>query len=405
MTRKGIHEYAAALRPRYQLAGRKAKAAMLAEFCQTTGYHHKAAIRLLRHCPAGAGRAKKKPQPVYGSAVAQALKIVWEAADCICSKRLAPFLAQLVPILEQHGELKLEARIREQLLRVSPSTMDRLLKAYRMPSLRRPYTQSSAANSIKDQVPVRTFGDWEGVQLGSMQADLVAHCGESTEGFYLNSLMVVDVRTGWVGLQPIWGKGQERVGAGIHKMRKGLPFGLRELHTDNGGEFLNRVLFPYCQREGIHLTRGRSYRKNDQAYVEQKNWSVVRQQVGYDRYCTKKAYTLMQRLYPLIEDYTNFFQPISKLLTKERTGAKVKKTYDTAQTPYQRLLATDLLDEAQRQALERKFGKLNPVQLLSQIRRLEQELWEMASKSSTSAPSSEEPEEEVASPLAGAQAG
>ncbi len=276
-----------------------------------------------------------------------------------------------MPILEQYGELKLEPEVREQLLRVSPSTIDRLLKPYRMPSWRRPHAQSLASNAIKDQVPVRTFGDWEGVQPGSMQADLVAHCGESTEGLYINSLMAVDVRTGWVGLQPIWGKGQERVGAGIHKMRKDLPFALRELHTDNGGEFLNRVLFPYCQREGIHLTRGRSYRKNDQAYVEQKNWSVVRRQVGYDRYCTKKAYALMQRLYPLIEDYTNFFQPISKLVMKERTGPKVKKSYDTAQTPYQRLQVTNVLDEEQHQALQRRFSKLNPVQLLSQIRSLE----------------------------------
>ncbi|MCL5026238.1 MAG: hypothetical protein M1531_07060 [Chloroflexi bacterium] len=293
MTRKSIHEYAATLRPRYQVSDRKAKAVILAEFCQTTGYHHKAAIRLLRHCPVGAGCVKKKPQPVYGPAVVQALKIAWEAADGICSKRLAPFLAQIVPTLEQHGELRLAPEVREQLLRVSPSTIDRLLKPYHMQSLRRPYTQSLSSNAIKDQVPIRTFEDWEGVQPGSVQADLLAHCGQSTEGFYINSLMAVDVRTGWVG-------------AGIHKIRRGLPFALRELHTDNGGEFLNRVIFPYCQREGIHFTRGRSYRKNDQAYVEQKNWSMVRRQVGYDRYCTRQAYTLMQQLYRLIEDYTNF---------------------------------------------------------------------------------------------------
>lgn len=150
--------------------------------------------------------------------------------------------------------------------------------------------------------------------------------------------MAVDVATGWQECVVVWGKGKDRVGGGVHQIRGRLPFPLRELHTDNGGEFINDALYPYCQRHGIHLTRGRPYKKNDQAYVEQRNWSVVRRLVGYHRYSSKAAYEQMGRLYLLVRQYVNFFQPISKLIAKERVGAKVTKRYDVAKTPYQRLL-------------------------------------------------------------------
>jgi hypothetical protein len=379
VSRRSIQEYAAALRQRYRQATKKQKGVILDEFCQTTGHHRKAAIRLLRGSPA-------KPVPrrgfhrVYGPQVAWALKELWEASDHICSKRLKPFIPELLDSLERHGELLLEPHLEEQLQQVSPSTIDRLLKPYRMPSQRRPHTQSQACLSIQGQVPIRTFGEWKNVKPGSLQADLVAHCGESTIGFYINTLLALDVRTGWTGLQVIWGKRQQQVGSGVQKIRRELPFRLRELHTDNGGEFLNGLLFSWCQREEVRFTRGRPYKKNDQAYVEQKNFAVVRRLVGYDRYCTKEAYLQMQHLYQLVEFYTNFFQPISKLLVKERNGAKMKKTYDQAQTPYQRLLASQVLDPAKRQSLEQLYLRLNPVKLRQQIYEARRVLWRMARK-------------------------
>jgi len=379
VTRRSIQEYAAALRQRYQEATKKQKGALLDEFCRTTGYHRKAAIRLLRGTPAKAV-SRRGPRRTFGPEVAWALKGLWEASDHICSKRLKPFLPELLASLERHDELALEPQLREQVLRVSPSTIDRLLKPFRMPSQRRPHTQSQACLSIQGQVPVRTFGEWKNVAPGSLQADLVAHCGESTLGFYLNTLVAVDVRTGWTSLQPIWGKGQQRVGSGVHKIRQELPFALRELHTDNGGEFLNGLLFSWCQREEVRFTRGRPYKKNDQAYVEQKNFSVVRRLVGYDRYCTKEAYLQMQHLYQLVGLYTNFFQPISKLLVKERQGPKVRKTYDQAQTPYRRLLASQVLDPATRQSLEQLYTRLNPVKLRQRIYEARRVLWRMARK-------------------------
>jgi hypothetical protein len=211
-----------------------------------------------------------------------------------------------------------------------------------------------------------------------VQADLVAHCGDSTEGFYLTTLVVTDVATGWTECQAVWGKGQQRVGTALHHIRQRLPMALRELHTDNGGEFVNALLQPWCQREGIRCTRGRPYRKNDQAYVEQKNWSAVRRPVGYDRYTSKAAYAQLQRLYDLLRLDVNFFQPIRKLIGKERVGGKVIKRYDRAQTPYQRLLASGVLEEPQRQALERLYRSVNPVRLRAEIDAALEVLWKLA---------------------------
>lgn len=226
--------------------------------------------------------------------------------------------------------------------------------------------------------------------------DLVAHCGESTDGFYLTTLVGVDVATSWTELEAVWGKGQQRVGTGVHKTRQRLPFRLAEIHTDNGGEFINDVLYRWCKQEGVRFTRGRSYKKNDQAYVEQKNWSVSRRLIGYDRYSSKAAYEQMQRLYGYVRLYVNFFQPVSKLVSKERVGAKVKKRYDQAQTPYQRLLATNTLGEEKREELAKLYATLNPVKLRADIDAALEALWKLADRGRPGKTSTEEPKEHVA---------
>lgn len=376
MTLGSVREYAAAMRHRYLGAGKREKTQLLNEFCTVTGYHRKAAVRLLGRGPGKTDR--RGPRPRYGLPVAHALRQLWEAGDRLCSKRLAPFLPELMTALERHGELVLEPEVRELLLRMSASTIDRLLRPYRRKGLRRPYSYRPSPSSLKGQIPLRTFSEWDDVQPGSLQADLVLHCGESLEGFYLTTLMTVDVATGWQQCAVIWGKGKERVGGGVHQIQGRLPFPLRELHTDNGGEFINDTLYPYCQRHGIRLTRGRPYKKNDQAYVEQRNWSVVRRLVGYHRYSSKAAYEQMGRLYLLVPQYVNFFQPISKLIDKERKGAKVTKRYDVAKTPYHRLLEAGALGETERLALEREYQRLNPVKLKSQIEAALEALWKLA---------------------------
>ncbi|HEX2184441.1 MAG TPA: ISNCY family transposase, partial [Chloroflexota bacterium] len=235
MTRGSIREYAAAVRERYQAAGKCEQGRILDEFCRTTGYHRKAAIRLLNRPPTRPER-RRGPPPRYGPAVAHALYQVWEAADRLCAKRLAPFLPELVAQLERHGELTLAPPVRARLLALSPATIDRLLRPLRTQGYRQPRTASRALTALQAQVPVRTWGEWAGVAPGALQADLVSHCGESTAGFYLTTLVAVDVATGWSELEAIWGKGQQRVGSGVHHLRQRLPFPLRELHTDNGGE-------------------------------------------------------------------------------------------------------------------------------------------------------------------------
>ena len=377
MTLKSIREYAEAVRRRYLKASKKEKKLILDEFCQTTGYHRKAAIRLLRH-PPPATSSRHGRRSKYRLPLVEVLRRLWEVSDQICSKRLVPFLGEPAAVLERQGEMRLEPQVRQQLVSISPSTVDRLLKPYRSRGLRKPYSQTWSSSALKARVPIRTFGDWEDLTPGSLQVDLVMHCGESAEGFYLTTLVAVDVATGWTECEAIWGKGQERVGAGVWHVRKRLPFMMNEIHSDNGGEFLNHILYNWCKRNNIRYTRGRPYKKNDQAHAEQKNWSAVRRVVGYDRYAKKAAYQQLHRLYGLLNLYVNFFQPIRKLVGKEGMGAKVRKCYDVAQTPYQRLLATGMLGEAERRDLDQEYRSLNPVKLRAEIDSELQALWSLA---------------------------
>ncbi|MHB1004959.1 MAG: integrase catalytic domain-containing protein [Chloroflexota bacterium] len=379
MTCKSIAEYAAAIRPRYRVVGKKEKQAILDEFCLTTGYHRKSAIRLLAGAAAAAPRQGGRPK-AYGPQVAAALKVLWEAEGRICSKRLGPFIPDLLEVLERQGELVLEATLKRQLLALSPATIDRLLSPLRAKGLRQPYIASQASPALKALVPLRTFSEWEDVAPGSLQADLVSHCGESTQGFYLTSLVAVDVATGWVEVEPVWGKGQARVRAAVHRQRRRLPFALRELHTDNGSEFINGLLYPYCREEGIRFSRGRPYKKNDQAYVEQKNWVLVRKTVGYDRYASKAAQDALAGVYEPLRLYVNFFQPLRKVISRERVGAKLKKRYDTARTPYQRLLTFGIIGEEEQAQLRRLYLSLNPVRLRAQIEATLAQLWRLAER-------------------------
>ncbi|MDP6348120.1 MAG: transposase, partial [Dehalococcoidia bacterium] len=238
------------------------------------------------------------------------MKVAWEASDRMCSKRLQPFLPELVGVLERHSELSLAGDVRDQLCRMSAATIDRVLKPYRRRGLRRPFSTTKPGSLLKAAIPIRTFADWDDKRPGFLEVDLVAHCGESTEGFYLNTLSTVDVATGWVECQGVWGKGQERVGGAVHQIGQRLPFPFLGLDSDNGSEFINHHLYDYCQRKKITFTRSRPYKKNDSAHVEQKNWTVVRRLVGYDRYSSREALAQLNRVYELVRWYANFFQPV-----------------------------------------------------------------------------------------------
>ena len=377
MSRGSVKEYTEVIRRRYREESRREKGVILDEFMEVTKYHRKAVIRLLGRDTGPPGRRRGRPR-VYGGEVVEALRTAWEAADHICGKRMKPFLPDLVEVLRRHGDLRMSEEVAEQLGEISAATIDRLLRPYKGRRTRRPLSTTRPGSLLKRAIPIRTFGDWDEGEPGFMEVDLVAHCGESTEGFYLNTLCGVDICTGWVECEGIWGKGQHRVRAGVHQMRKRLPFRLLGLDSDNGSEFINHRLYEYCQEEGITFTRSRPYKKNDNAHVEQKNWSVVRRVVGYDRYTSKAALEQLRRLYDHLRLYVNYFQPMMRLKDKTRDGAKVRKVYDEARTPYQRLVQSGVLSSEQNEALQRQYRSLSPVKLLERINRELEKLWSMA---------------------------
>src|SRR5215213_3474118 len=333
------HELVIAQRARYQRASRTAKAQILDEFVAATGYHRKHALRLFREGPPAprvghGGRPRR-----YDAVVIGALREVAAASDWLCGKRLAPFLEELVPALEAEEALQVDAAVRERLLGMSAASIDRHLRPFRL--LRRPSGLSTTkpGSLLKQQVPVHTYTPWDEQRPGFVEIDLVAHCGMTTAGHHVNTLTVTDVATGWTECAAVWGKGQAAVCGALEQIRERLPFPLLGIDADNGSEFLKAHLVRWCEQERLTFTRGRPYWKNDQAHVEQKNWSVVRRLLGYDRYETEAERTLLQRVYQWLRLWTNHWQPVLKLTGKERVGAKVRKQYDPAQTPYRRVLA------------------------------------------------------------------
>jgi len=383
MTRRSILEYAKAVRPRYLKASKEAKTKILNEFIATTGMHRKSGIRLLNREDVGEAGNKGRGRPrCYDVQAETALLKSWEATDRLCSKRLQPFLPELIKVLTRKEELIVSAETRDQLARMSASTIDRILRRHPHITGQRQFSTTKPGTVLKKAIPIRTFSEWNEKQPGFVEVDLVAHCGESVDGFYLNTLSAVDVATGWVEPVAVWGKGQSRVRGAIHDVRQNLPFPMLGLDSDNGGEFINQNLYDYCKQWKITFTRARSYKKNDNCYVEQKNWSVIRRIIGYDRFSTQAAFIALNNTYRLLRLFMNFFQPVLKLVSKRRYGARVYKTYDTARTPYQRVLASGILPEGKKRQLAAIYNGLNPITLRQQIIKNVEHLWTLADRPS-----------------------
>ena len=373
------HEIVAAVQARYARAGRVEKGQILDEFVATTGYHRKWAIRLLRHGPPPARGGRGGRPRVYSAVVVGALRQVWEASGELCGKRLAPFLAELVPALESEGALTLGPEVRAPLLQMSAATIDRRLHPFRLQA-RRGLGTTKPGTLLKQQVPIQTYTPWEDQRPGFVEIDLVAHCGTSTAGHYLNTLTVTDVATGWTECAGVWGKGQAAVFGALEAVRERLPMPLLGIDSDNGSEFLNAHLVRWCEQEQLTFTRSRPYWKNDQAHVEQKNWSVVRRLLGYDRYETEAELALLQRLYRWLRLWTNHWQPVVKLVGKERDGAKVRKQYDTAQTPYRRVLTSAVLTPEARARLDQEHAAHGPTAVWREVDAARTALWRLPSR-------------------------
>ncbi len=361
MTRASLREYAARQRERYRTLSRPEKRRLLDEIVAVTKIHRKAAIRLLRRgprppqSPSRAGRP-----PCYGPEVARAAEILWQAAGRIGAHRLHPFVPELLERLLQCGEIALAPAVDKLLRQASRPTLARLLAPARAQYPLRGATITRPGTWLKHEIPIRTFTEWDDARPGFLEVDLVAHCGSSTQGFYLCTLCAVDI-----------------VGA-IHRVSELLPVPLVGLDSDNGSEFINQHLYTYCQQHAITFTRSRARKKNDSAHVEQKNGAIVRHLIGYDRFASKAAYAQLTRVYELARLHVNFFQPVQKLVSKTRAGARTRRFYDRAQTPYQRLCTLGVLPLAKRDELEALYQSLNPRQLRRDLEAALERLWTLA---------------------------
>jgi len=375
-------ELVASLVARYTTAKRKEKQRILDEFIAVTNYHRKYAIAVLNRTTQPKSSSDvavtRERRRLYTPEVKETLITLWRASNQLCSKRLVPFLPEFIIAMEQHRHLTLTDETRALLLNISPATVDRLLFDVRHPGRGRSIVTTKPGSLLKHQIPVRTFADWNDLKPGFMEADLVAHCGTSTQGIYVNTLVLTDVATGWTECLAILFRSQEHVLVALNQARQLLPFPLLGLDTDNGSEFLNNELFKYCKVEQITFTRCRPYKKNDQCHVEQKNGSIVRKLVGYDRYEGAAACKQLAALYGILRLHINFFQPSVKLVSKNRTGSKVIKKYDQAQTPFQRVIASADISEEVKESLRAEYIKLDPVELLKQLELFQDLLWQYA---------------------------
>jgi len=377
MSQRSKREMIESIRPRYLKANRASKTQILDEFIATTGYHRKYALRVLKHGPKPKGLKKQGRQKIYQGEVVQALEQIWEIYGRICSKRLHPFLAEGVTILERCHELSLSPEVKQLLLSMSRATIDRCLKKARFTHPQHGISTTKPGTLLKKAIPIRTFTPWEEEKPGFLEIDLVAHCGLSTEGTYLNTLTATDLATGWTECRALANKTQAAVSQAIIEMQHDLPFSLLGIDSDNGSEFINATLYTYCIDKQITFTRSRPYQKNDQAHVEQKNWSVVRHTIGYDRLETPEELALLAAIYSDLRLYINFFQPVLKLVAKERIVGKTIRTYDQAMTPFRRVLVLDTISVEIKARLLELYLQLNPVTLRANIDNLVALLWKI----------------------------
>ncbi len=368
-TCKPSEPYLNKLRERYGQARKKHRGQILDEFVATTGYHRKHAIALLRG--KRGHRDPSTPSPrmrrrIYLAEDKRAVLWLAELFDQIGSKRLrAAMNVELEPLRRQH-HLQVGRACFQRLQHISPSTMDRLRRTERR-ALARHRGGTKPGTLLKSQIKVRTFADWDDKRPGFEEIDLVQHDGGNSSGFFACTLDVTDVSTGWTEMRAVLNKAQKHVFAALGAIRQDLPFPLLGIDLDNGAEFINDELVRYAEQKHLTFTRGRTGRKNDNPYVEQKNWSVVRRLVGYARYDTPQQVHQLNGLYAVYRLYMNHFLPVQKLVTKVRDGSKVKKVYDDPKTPYQRVLDSAQVSSKAKRKLHAIHAALDVVALKRQI--------------------------------------
>jgi len=396
LTVKEKKKLTAVMAPEYQRARKKEKGNILEQFIKATRYNRCYAAHVLKThgkkiwvntetvvVADARKRNRRKKERIYDDAVAATLKEVWEIMDYICGKRLAPILKELIPRLIRFREIRVTQAVKDKLMVISPATIDRVLVSERKKYKIKGRANTKPGTLLKSQIPIRTFSQWNDKRPGFIEIDLVGHDGGDGSGDFIQTLDVTDVATGWTETQAVKNKAQQWVFEALKDIRARLPFPLLGIDSDNGSEFINNHLYRYCQEEKITFTRTRSYRKNDNCFVEQKNYSVVRRAVGYGRHDTPEEQAVLNELYKELRLFTNFFQPSMKLISRTREGSKVIKKYDKPLTPYRRVLASTDVSDSDKSKLKAIYRNLNPAALKRRIVKQQQRLGRlMAAKQS-----------------------
>jgi hypothetical protein len=368
MSLSSRRELASTLRPRYLAASKSQKGLILDEFVLTTDYDRKYAVKVLSSVPAPPPQVgcRRNRTRKYDAQVAAALVALWKTARCVCAARLVPFVPSLILALERHGQFGVTRVVRDKLCSMSVSTARRLLSENRR-GTEKGVGATRPGTLLRNDIPIRTFADWDDVRPGFFEADLVAHCGDTGAGDFVYTLTMTDVFTGWTETVAVPNKGQTAVCEGIETIRKRLPFPMLGIDCDNGSEFVNHHLKRYCDERRITFTRSRPYKKNDQCRVEQKNGAVVRPVAGYARYEGKASCDALNQLYVAYRLYLNFFAPCLKLVSKSRNGPKVTRKFDGAKTPYERLASSGAATPAKCAELKAFFEGIDPTRLNRRI--------------------------------------
>ena len=373
-------QYLVELRKEYERASPLERGRLLDEAQKRTRLNRKYLIRWLNRPlrPVRVRRRRRGRPRAYGPAVLTALVTIWEMFEYPCGQRLAPILQRQVERLRKLGELLCSEEVAAQLGRISASAIDRLLAREKQVRHLKRERNPSAHPLLYQRVPVKVASEWDTREVGNLQVDYVAHCGRSTGGEYVHTLSTVDIASGWWEGQAIPGRSQRATEEGLKQIRARCPFRIREIHPDNDSGLINDLLWRYCRGARIRMSRSRPYKKNDNAWVEQKNWTHVRKVVGYRRYDTTKQMTLLNQIYEVARLYQNFFQPVIKLVSKTRVRGKIHRKYDQPRTPYERLLESGQISRKAERELRAAYESLNPAELHRRLNELRRELFELA---------------------------
>src|SRR5512142_169509 len=380
LTMAARKEITRALADRYRSGTRAENSSILDKLCEVTGYHRDYARRALRAALTPRLPAPRAPRaPKYGPEVVAALQKCWAVLNAPAGKRLAPMLAELVPLLRHHHELDIDDEVAAALIGMSAATIDRRLVVAKSRLLPRGRSHTKPGSMLKSRIAMRTWAEHDEDVPGFVEVDLVGHEGGNPAGRFCFTLTVTDIATGWTDNRTVIGKAQTQVLAALSDVVEHLPFPVKGIDSDNGSEFINEQLFAYCQDHGLRFTRSRSGHSNDGAHVEQKNWTMVRQLVGYLRYDTAAEQTLLNQIWVLQSLLGNHFYPQQKLIAKVRDGAKVTKRYDTAATPYARISVHERVEATVKRRLVAEHASFNPAAVQRQIQDLCATLLNLAS--------------------------